>query len=85
MSRKFRLSNKPIGIDPVSHKDVDKSIDFKNEDVFRFFKEIKKFDLIMVKQTLHFFSKDKQIKLIKICKNKLKKMVFYYTFSKNYK
>ena len=74
LSRKFRLSNKPIGIDPVSHKDVDKSIDFRNEDVFRFFKANKnKFDLIMVKQTLHFFSKDKQIKLIKICKNKLKK------------
>ena len=33
-SRKFKLTNKPIGIDPVSHKDVDKSINFKNEDVW---------------------------------------------------
>ena len=35
-----------------------------------------KFDLIMIKQTLHFFNKDKRSKLIKICKNNLKKMVF---------
>ena len=42
--------------------------------MFKFFKENKdKFDLIMIKQTLHFLGKDKQIKLIKICKNKLKK------------
>ena len=74
MSRKLKLINKPIGIDPVIHKDVDKSIDFRNEDVFKFLKNNKnKFDLIMIKQTLHFFNKDKRSKLIKICKNYLKK------------
>ncbi len=74
ISRKIKLLNKPIGIDPVVHKDVDKSIDFRNEDVFNFFKTNKiKFDLIMIKQTLHFFNKDKRYKLIKICKNSLKK------------
>ena len=35
LSRKLKLINKPIGIDPVIHKDVDKSIDFKSEDVFK--------------------------------------------------
>ena len=74
LSRKFKLTNKPIGIDPVAHKDVDKSIDFRNEDIFKFFKTNQnKFDLIMIKQTLHFFNKDKRKKLIKICKNNLKK------------
>ena len=74
LSRKLKLTNKPIGIDPVDHKDVDKSIDFRNEDIFKFFKTNQsKFDLIMIKQTLHFFNKDKRIKLIKICKKKLKK------------
>ena len=34
LSRKLKLTNKPIGIDPVFHNDVDKSIDFINEDVF---------------------------------------------------
>ena len=74
LSRKVKLLNKPIGIDPVVHRDVDKSIDFRNEDVFKFFKTNKiKFDLIMIKQTLHFFKKDKRSKLIKVCKNNLKK------------
>jgi len=74
LSRKLKLINKPIGIDPVAHKDVDKSIDFRNEDIFKFFKTNQnKFDLIMIKQTLHFFNIDKRLKLIKICKNNLKK------------
>ena len=74
ISRKLKLINKPIGIDPVNHKDVDKEIDFRNEDVFRFLKiNQNKFDLIMIKQTLHFFSKDKRFRLIKICKNNVKK------------
>ena len=84
LSRKLKLYNKPIGIDPVVHKDVDRGIDFRNEDVFKFFKTIKiKFDLIMIKQTLHFFNKDKRSKLIKICKNNLKKNGVLVIFSLN--
>ena len=74
LSRKLKLSNKPIGIDPIVHKDVDKSIDFRNQDIFKFFKVNNyKFDLIMIKQTLHFFNKNKRKELIKTCKNNLKK------------
>ena len=82
LSRKLKLINKPIGIDPVIHKDVDKSIDFKSEDVFKFFKSSQnKFDLIMIKQTLHFFDKDKRNRLIKICKKNLKKNGVLVIFS----
>ena len=84
LSKKLKLVNKPIGIDLVSHKDVNKLIDFRNEDVFKFFKNNKKkFDLIMLKQTLHFFNKDKRKKLIKICKNNLKKKGVLLIFSLN--
>ena len=83
-SRKFKLTNKPIGIDSVAHKDVDKSIDFKNEDVFKFFDNNQnKFDLIMIKQTLHFFNKDKRKKLVKICKKNLNKDGVLIIFSLN--
>jgi len=74
ISRKLKLISKPIGIDSVFHKDVDKSLDFRNEDIFSFFNKNKtKFDLIMIKQTLHLFSDNKKIKLLKICKKNLKK------------
>ena len=82
LSRKFKLINKPIGIDPVIHKDVDKSIDFRSENIFKFFKSSQnKFDLIMIKQTLHFFNKDKRKKLINICKKRLKKNGVLIIFS----
>ena len=72
--RRLKLVNKPIGVDPVAHKDVDKLIDFRNEDIFNFFKTNQnKFDLIIIKQSLHFFNKNKRKKLITICKNSLKK------------
>ena len=51
---KLKLKNKPIGIDLVNHKDKDKRINFKKIDVFSFFsKNKKKFDLILIKQTIH--------------------------------
>ena len=82
LSRKLKLINKPIGIDPVIHKDVDKSIDFRSDDIFKFFKSSQnKFDLIMIKQTLHFFNKDKRTRLIKICKKNLKRNGVLIIFS----
>jgi len=84
LCRKLRLTNKPIGIDPVVHKDVDKLIDFRNEDIFKFLKVNKtKFDLIMIKQTLHFFNIVKRKKLINICKDNLKKGGVLIIFSLN--
>ena len=80
----MKLINYPIGIDLVPHKDVDRSIDFKNEDILKFFKNNQnKFDLIMIKQTLHFFNKDQRLKLIKTCKNNLKKNGVLLIFSLN--
>jgi ubiquinone/menaquinone biosynthesis C-methylase UbiE len=74
LSRNLKLIYKPIGIDPITHKNMDKSIDFRNEDVFKFFKTNQnKFDLIMIKQSLHFFNKNKRKKLIKVCKENLNK------------
>jgi len=84
LSKNLKLVNKPIGIDPVIHKDVDIGIDFRNEDVFKFFKTNQiKFDLIMIKQTLHFFNKNKRAQLIKTCKNNLKKNGVLIIFSLN--
>ncbi len=54
LSSKFNFKKKPIGIDLVSHKDKDKRFHFKRIDALSFFsKNKKKFDLILVKQTIH--------------------------------
>ena len=69
---KVKLKNKPIGIDPVNHKDKDRNIIFKRIDAFKFFKANKiKFDLIIIKQTIHFFSLKDIPRLIKYCQNAL--------------
>jgi len=54
LSSKLKLKVKPIGIDLVNHKDKDKRINFKKTDAISFFSiNKKKFDLILVKQTIH--------------------------------
>ena len=54
LSSKLKLRNRPIGIDLVSHKDKDKRVNFKKTDAISFFStNKKKFDLILVKQTIH--------------------------------
>ena len=69
---KAKLRNKPIGIDPVNHKDKDRNIIFKKIDAFKFFKANKiKFDLIIIKQTIHFFPLKDIPRLIKYCQNAL--------------
>ena len=64
LSSKLSLKKKPIGLDIVKHKDRDKRIIFKKIDALRFLKKNKKkFDLILLKQTIHLF-KIKDIKNI---------------------
>ena len=54
LSSKLKLRVRPIGIDLVSHKDKDKRVDFKKIDATSFFlTNKKKFDLILLKQTIH--------------------------------
>jgi len=54
LSSKLKLKNKPIGIDLINHKDKDKRVNFKKIDALSFFSTNKrKFDLILIKQTIH--------------------------------
>ena len=69
---KLKLKQKPLGIDVVNHKDRDKRINFKRMNVLNFsLKKSQKFDLILIKQTIHLM-KFKEIKrLLKLLKKKL--------------
>jgi len=69
---KLKLINKPIGIDLVKHKDKDKRIIFKKINILNFIKSNKKkFDLILIKQTIHFL----RINEIKNVVTELKKIL----------
>ena len=69
---KLKLRNKPLGIDIERHADRDKRINFKKIDAIKYLKkDKKKFDLILIKQSIHFFKLKEIKKLISICKTKL--------------
>ena len=86
LSSKLKLKQKPIGIDIIDHKDRDKRISFKKTSASTFFlKNKKKFDLILIKQTIHLMN----IKEIKRLLNSLKKnlnqngKIFIFTLDTN--
>ncbi|MDC0971712.1 class I SAM-dependent methyltransferase [Candidatus Pelagibacter sp.] len=57
LSSKLKLINNPIGIDTENHKDFDKRITFKKTNAIKYLRNNKKkFDLILIKQTIHFFN-----------------------------
>ena len=57
LSSKLKLINKPIGIDIENHKDTDKRITFKKTNAIKYLRDNKIFfDLILIKQTIHFFN-----------------------------
>ena len=69
---KYNFDQKPIGIDIIKNNNVKKNITFKKIDAIKYLKSTKKtFDLILIKQTIHFFSKKKIKILINLAKLKL--------------
>ena len=70
LTSKLRLAYKPIGIDIEQHKDRDKRIIFNKTDAISYLKKNrKKFDLILLKQTIHFLSLKDIKKLLSLCMN----------------
>ena len=57
LSTKLKLKNKPIGLDIENHEDKDKRIIFKKISAIKYLENNKKkFDLILIKQTIHLFN-----------------------------
>jgi len=72
LSSKLKLKNKPFGIDITEHKDKDKRINFKKIDALKFFEKNKyKFDLILIKQTIHLLNLSEIKQLLNISKKNL--------------
>ena len=71
LQKKYKFKNKPIGIDVVANKDVKKNIVFKKVEALKYLKKQEKYDLILVKQTIHFFSKTNLNLLLNLAKRSL--------------
>ena len=72
LSSNLKLKNKPIGVDIIDHKDRDKRIKFKKISGLSFFLKKKyKFDLILIKQTIHLFNLKQIKKLLDLSKKNL--------------
>ena len=88
LNSKLKLKNKPLGIDIINHKDKDKRFKFKKINASNFFFTNKiKFDLILIKQTIHLLKSNEIKKLLKLSKKGLssegKIFIFTLDISKN--
>ena len=71
LQKKYKFKNKPIGIDIVANKDVQKNIVFKKIEALKYLEKQKKYDLILIKQTIHFYTKTKLNHLLNLAKKSL--------------
>ena len=71
LQKKYKFRNKPIGIDVVGNKDVKKNIIFKRVEALKYLNRQEKYDLILIKQTIHFFSKTNLNRLLNLAKKRL--------------
>jgi ubiquinone/menaquinone biosynthesis C-methylase UbiE len=88
LSSRLKLKDKPLGIDIINHKDRDRRINFKKINVLNLsLKNNQKFDLILIKQTIHLMKFDEIKRLIKLLKKKLnsdgKILIFTLDTNKN--
>ena len=74
LQKKYKFNNRPIGIDIVKNKNIKSNIIFKKSEAISYLKNSKKnFDLILIKQTIHFFTKKKIKILLELAKKSLSK------------
>ena len=73
LHKKYKFCEKPIGLDVIKNKGIKANIIFKKIDGYNYLKKINKsFDLILLKQTIHFFQTSKLKALLNIAKKRLR-------------
>ena len=72
LQKKYKFKKKPIGIDIVKNDNIKKNIIFNKINALNYLKKTnRKFDLILVKQTIHFFNKNEIKVLLSQAKSQL--------------
>ena len=86
LQKKYKFKDKPIGIDIVENSNIKKNIFFYKTDAINYLnKTNKNFDVILIKQTIHFFNKNKILTLLNKAKSKLNNKGHILIFSLNCK
>ena len=88
LQKKYKFRNKPIGIDIIANKNVKKNIVFKKIDALKYLEKKEKYDLILIKQTIHFFTNKRLNRLLNLAKKRLNpkgKLLIFSLKTKNNK
>ena len=86
LNSKLKLKIKPLGIDIINHKNRDKRINFKRIDALNYSStDNQKFDLILIKQTIHLMKLAEIKRLLRLLKKKLnsKGKILIFTLETN--
>ena len=71
LQKKYKFKSKAIGIDIVRNKGIKKNIQFIKSDAIPYLKKKQNYDLILIKQSVHFFSIKQLNSLLNLIKKKL--------------
>jgi len=72
LQKKYKFNNKPIGIDVVKNTNIKKNVIFVKNNALNYLKKTNRnFDVILIKQTIHFFKKNQINLLLNYSKLKL--------------
>tara|TARA_A100001011_G_scaffold358157_1_gene403650 strand:- start:12 stop:722 length:711 start_codon:yes stop_codon:yes gene_type:complete len=72
LQKKYKFDKKAIGVDIVKNKEIKKNIIFKKIDAIKYLRKTNiPFDIILIKQTIHFFKIKELNKLINLIKKSL--------------
>ena len=72
LHNEYKFINKPIGMDIIKNKNTKKNIIFKKISAITYLKKTdKSFDIILIKQTIHFFKKKELNEVLNLIKKKL--------------
>ena len=82
LQNKYKFTSKSVGIDIIKNTNIKKNIIFKKTDAIKYLSISKeRFDIILIKQTIHFFSSKKIKILLDLAKRKLHKNGQIFIFS----
>ena len=71
LHKRYKFKNKPVGIDIVRNKNIKKNIIFRKIEASKYLKKKRNYDLILIKQTIHFFSKSNLNLILNLAKKSL--------------